>query len=198
MSASTSLTSSSGIGGSHRIDQAYVSMSAGSLPTAHSIAMVPRRTSVALTSTFQHFKRRRSCRYALAALARDRASCAPSMSPTERVETDAVIVVYQDRSWFGDPRLATFVMSVDGNRVGRVRLRSSVAFSVTPGQHLVRIGQWQYRSRSVVVNVKSGETVTLCADIPRDGHLIARILRGMVRPRSWLVLEPVPPPATGC
>lgn len=99
------------------------------------------------------------------------------------------IVVFQDREWFGDPRLGAFVMSVDGKRVGRVALHGECACQVMPGQHTVRVRQWWFRSPPVRVNVTSGSTARLRADIPLSLSFFRRMAKGLFAPGKCLTLE---------
>lgn len=47
------------------------------------------------------------------------------------------IVVLQDRTWFGDPRLGAFVVYIDGRRVGVAPVLGEVTVPASPGPHTV-------------------------------------------------------------
>jgi hypothetical protein len=99
---------------------------------------------------------------------------------------EAAIIVFQDRYWFGDPRLAAFTVSVDGKKVGRAALNSSLRVPVSPGRHTVRIRQWWFRSSRITVEVSSGSNVKLKADAPTG---FAGMVKLMFRPSTALMLE---------
>jgi hypothetical protein len=103
---------------------------------------------------------------------------------------NGTIIVFQDREWFGDPRLGAFTMSVDSKRVGKVILHGECACQVVPGVHSVRIRQWWYRSPVVNVNVASGMTTRLRGDIPLSLSFLKRMAKFALSPSSCLVLEP--------
>jgi hypothetical protein len=117
--------------------------------------------------------------------------------PTGRNETvtqpkaagaSGFIEVYQDRAWFGDPKLAVFNVYLDKKRVGKVPLQSSVRFSVAPGQHRLRIRQWYYGSRPIAVTVAPGETKKFRADVPnKEG--VRGIGRMTLKPTRCLVVQ---------
>jgi hypothetical protein len=106
---------------------------------------------------------------------------------TER--PDATIVVFQERDWFGDPRLGAFTVSVDRKQVGRVAVNGSSTFPVSAGTHTVRIRQWWYRSPSITLNVPSGADARLRADVPRSLSFLRRMGRFLFAPSACLVLE---------
>src|SRR5581483_5101856 len=99
------------------------------------------------------------------------------------------IEVYQDRAWFGDPKLAVFNVYLDKKRIGKVPLQSSVRLSVAPGQHRLRIRQWYYGSRPIAVTIEPGETKTFRADVPnKEG--VRGIGRMAFKPTRCLVVQP--------
>jgi hypothetical protein len=101
------------------------------------------------------------------------------------------ILVESHRQWFGDQRLGTFRVSLDGVPAGKLLPEGSVDLACDPGVHIVRIRQWWYRSRPARVDVSAGETVALNADIPRDRNLVARLAVFMFTPFSALSLTVV-------
>ena len=108
--------------------------------------------------------------------------------PMERPQGQTLIIVFQDRSWFGDPRLGAFVLSIDGRRAGVVRVQDSLTVSLQPGQHALRIRQWWYRSPAVSLDVSAAQQVRLRADIDRTMGGFRRWLRFMFTPWKALVL----------
>jgi len=105
----------------------------------------------------------------------------PVMSPGQ-----ARIAVFQDRAWFGDPRLGAFVLYLDGVRAGTVPVLGSYSTLLDAGNHSVRIRQWWYRSRTLSVVIADGETLRLRADVP---HGPKSFLRLVFRPSSSLTLS---------
>ena len=105
------------------------------------------------------------------------------------VELNGTIQVFQDRKWFGDPRLGAFVVYIDGKRAGVARVSGHMTSQVASGRHSVRIRQWWYRSPSFEVNVVGDENVRLRADIPRSIGFARGMARAILRPSSLLVLE---------
>ena len=110
------------------------------------------------------------------------------MGPVEQSDAQATITVFQDRSWFGDRRLGAFVLTVDGKRAGVVRVQGSLTVDVQPGQHVLRVRQWWYRSRAVRVDVQAAETVRLKAGVDRSVGFLRRWVRFMFKPSTALSL----------
>lgn len=100
-----------------------------------------------------------------------------------------LIVVESDRDWFGDPRLGTVAVYLDHVRVGRLRPKDRLELRCAAGGHVLRIRQWWYRSKPVQVTVSDGRTITLTADIPRDGNLIRRMAIFLFTPNQALSLK---------
>lgn len=106
--------------------------------------------------------------------------------------TDSEIVVTSDRAWFGDPRLGSYVVYVDGSRVGVLRPRGRVSSSVAAGSHRVRVRQWYYLSPTLDVAVGEHETVVLQADMrDRQRSVFRRMAAFMFQPWRSLVLRVV-------
>ena len=100
------------------------------------------------------------------------------------------IVVVNDHAWIGDPRLGSFTVVIDGQRVGRVPLHGELRWPVAPGTHTVRIKQWSYyKSSRLTIQVPPGAPVILRANKPA-APVWSAMLRLMLRPFSSLSLEP--------
>lgn len=99
------------------------------------------------------------------------------------------IVVESDRNWFGDPRIGTFAVYLDHARAGRLRPKDRLELRCAAGDHVLRIRQWWYRSKPVLVNVSDGRTITLTADIRRDSRLVHRIAIFILTPGHALSLS---------
>jgi hypothetical protein len=109
--------------------------------------------------------------------------------PNDNVQ--AAIVVRNEYRWIADPRFGRFAVLLDGKKMGHVTLDGERAFSVTPGEHTVRIGLWfrWYMSPPKIVAVGPSESVVLAADVDRDSSPIRRMLQMLVHPRKSLVLK---------
>ena len=79
----------------------------------------------------------------------------------------ATLAIESSRDWFGDQRLGTFTVSVDGKNVGKLPRVGRIDVSCEAGSHVVRIRQWWYRSPPLSVTALSGKTIFLKADRSR-------------------------------
>jgi hypothetical protein len=103
--------------------------------------------------------------------------------------SDGTLVVFQDREWFGDPRLAAFNVTVDGHGKGKARLKSELVVPLPSGTHTVRIRQWWYRSPPLSIELPAGATLRLKADIASSRPLLSRFAKMVFQPGTSLVLE---------
>lgn len=85
------------------------------------------------------------------------------------------VVVVSKYWWAGRNNAGDFGVYLDGKRVGKVAPQSQRQFQVSDGKHTVRVRLWWFLSPKVMVEVQSGQTVRLVADVPRDKS----VLRGM-------------------
>lgn len=99
------------------------------------------------------------------------------------------IVVFQDRTWFGDPKLGAFAVYVDGCRVGVAPVLGEVVVPTGPGPHTVRVRQWWLASPPVDVVVEPGTSVRLRCDIPRSEGAFVRMGKAVLSPRHSLALD---------
>lgn len=100
------------------------------------------------------------------------------------------IEVVNHYQWLLDPRFGRMTVHVDGKSVGFAPLNGSRRVEVAPGLHTVRVSMWAwYRSRRVRVDVVSGSTLVLECDIDRAAPALRRMVYGMFRPFSCLVLR---------
>jgi len=86
------------------------------------------------------------------------------------------VEISQDRDWFGPPRRGAFAVYVDGSRFGTLAVKSTIRMTLPTGAHRLRIRQFYFMSPTVNVNVESGQTLRLKADIPRV-PLLRRFLK---------------------
>lgn len=101
----------------------------------------------------------------------------------------ATVVVFQDRTWFGDPRMGAFIVFLDGARVGVAPVQGQLELHVSPGLHSLRIGQSWFRSPRVNFDLGPGCHARFKADIPREVGLLPRFAKFAVAPRRCLVLQ---------
>jgi hypothetical protein len=102
-------------------------------------------------------------------------------------DTSGRIVIESHRKWFGDQRLGTFVVSLDGTSAGKLPPEGRVELRCASGVHVVRIRQWWYRSKPTEVQISIGQTVSLRADIPRTGSVLNRMTTFIATP--WRALS---------
>lgn len=98
------------------------------------------------------------------------------------------MIVFQDRTWFGEPRMGAFTVYLDGAKAGMAPVQSAIELRVAPGRHSIRVGQSWFRSPQMLLDLATGSSVRLKADIPRDIPLLPRMARFAVHPRRCLVL----------
>jgi hypothetical protein len=89
---------------------------------------------------------------------------------------NARIVLTTPRSWFGNPQLGAFAVSLDGKRAGALMPMGSLELSCTSGRHLVRARQWWYNSSPFELELAPGETAQLKVDLVRRDSLLMRWL----------------------
>jgi hypothetical protein len=97
------------------------------------------------------------------------------------------LVVWQDRVWLGEPRLARITIYLDGGRIGSVLPGERVHLQVPPGSHSVRVRQWWYMSSRVTVDPAAG-TVVIRVSKPMDRFWV--LMAGLIRhPTRRFVVE---------
>jgi hypothetical protein len=91
------------------------------------------------------------------------------VEPGSREITQSVghVEISQDRDWFGPPRRGAFAVYVDGSHFGTLATKSTIRMTLPIGPHRLRIRQFYFMSPTVNINVESGQTLRLKADIPR-------------------------------
>jgi hypothetical protein len=101
----------------------------------------------------------------------------------------ATFVVQTQRDWFGDPRLGTFTVYLDGNNAGKVAPRGRLVLSSTIGEHVVRVRQWWYLSPRLTVDLREGSPLVVEVDVSRRDSFIRRFLTFMFAPWRALSIE---------
>jgi hypothetical protein len=114
------------------------------------------------------------------------------MTQSASAAADASIVVATTRQWYGDPRLGTFTVYLDGAKVGTVPPQGSLRIPCSSGRHRVRVRQWWYRSPPFEVTVAAGGTSQLDVDLVRDGSVLRRLLILMFAPWRGVAVSAVP------
>jgi hypothetical protein len=101
--------------------------------------------------------------------------------------------IYLRSDYMGpDDFYARLSVYIDGKRRGLARYGDYARIPVYPGPHTLRVKIYGwYGSPSVQLDVLPGSILYLRGDIPRSGNLLIRILKGMLAPWRWLVLEQV-------
>ena len=87
------------------------------------------------------------------------------------------IVVARDPGRRWEARLA---VRVDGERVGRVAAASWLDFEVEPGAHRVRVSQFGYSSKTLVVSMDDGETVALRSRVRYGVNFLNRMAGSLI------------------
>ena len=103
---------------------------------------------------------------------------------------NAAIVVGTNRRWYGDPRLGTFVVFVDGKKAGAVPPEGSLRIPCAAGSHRVSARQWWYRSRPYELVAAPGTTTRLEVDVIRRGSIPRRMLTLMFTPWRGVTIGP--------
>jgi hypothetical protein len=96
------------------------------------------------------------------------------------------LIFRSTRRWFGDQRMGSFAVSVDGVKVGNLGPAGILERRVPAGSHTVRIGQWWYRSKTEDVEVHSNQSLIVDVVDPRSNNLIKQMGLFMFAPRRSL------------
>jgi hypothetical protein len=96
--------------------------------------------------------------------------------------------VVNNYRWVGDPRFGRFKVYIDGKAVGLAPLFDTLRVPIHPGHHTVRVRLWWFLSLPVKIEIGSGQTVRLGADIPRDLPVPHRMMRMGLHPLQSLSL----------
>jgi hypothetical protein len=104
----------------------------------------------------------------------------------------AELTVFGNGQWFGDPRLGTVVVYVDGIKRGRVSPGESLLVTCAPGRHEVRVRQWWYMSPRIDVEIQPEQQTILKGGINQTGSIIWRILVTLFMPWRAMTLAQSP------
>jgi hypothetical protein len=100
----------------------------------------------------------------------------------------AELIVFGNSQWFGDPRLGTVVVYVDGIKRGKVSPGDSLLITCEPGRHAVRVRQWWYMSPRIDVEMRPEQQTILKGSINQTGNVISRILVTLFMPWRAMIL----------
>lgn len=109
------------------------------------------------------------------------------MDSTSDVSRQQVLIFRNPRQWFGNPRLGCITVWIDRAKVGRIQSPGTLETPVTPGIHMVRVGQWWFRSVSYTISVGLSECLVVECISPRDGNFFKQMLVFMFAP--WRALR---------
>jgi hypothetical protein len=113
------------------------------------------------------------------------------VTPTLMLDPQASIVVSTSRPWYGDPRLGTFTVYLDGAKAGKLPPQGSLRISCPSGRHRVRVRQWWYLSRPFELTVGPASTSHLDVDLVREGSVVRRLLILMFAPWRGIAVSAV-------
>jgi len=97
------------------------------------------------------------------------------------------IVVDSNRQWYLNSRSGTFIVTLDGKRVGAVAPVDRLEVPCTPGTHVLRIRQWWFRSSATPVEVADGSRTRIEVDDPSQRPFLKSWVTGMITP--WRALS---------
>ncbi len=108
-----------------------------------------------------------------------------SSDPTQ----NARLIFRSNRRWYGDQRLGSIAVWVDGTKLGRLAPSGTLEERMTPGSHAVRIGQWWYRSRTVAIDIQPNQSLVVDVVDPRSNNLVKQMALFIFAPRRSLVFK---------
>jgi hypothetical protein len=103
-------------------------------------------------------------------------------------DRNATLNVSTDRTWFGEPRLGAFVVSLDGKRAGTLPPRGQLVLHCAAGRHVLRARQWWYSSPRLEIELSAGSHADVRVDVIREGAFPSRMLRMIFTPWRALTL----------
>jgi len=105
-------------------------------------------------------------------------------------EYQAQLIVAGNSHWFGDSRLGTFTVYVDGLKVGSVAPGDFLLIPCQPGHHVVRVRQWWFMSPPIDVEIRPEQQTALEGRFNQNGNLVSRMLTGLFLPWRTMTLMP--------
>lgn len=102
----------------------------------------------------------------------------------------AELTVIGDNQWFGDPRLGSFTVYVDGIKRGRVSPDMSLLIACQPGRHVVRVRQWWYMSARIDIDMQPEQQMALKGGFNQTGNFVSRMFTGVFLPWRAMTLAP--------
>lgn len=104
-------------------------------------------------------------------------------------DDSATIVLSRPKAY--RDRIRAYKVKVDGERLGRIKHGSEESFEIAPGKHSVRCTIDWASSNTVEIDVAPGGTLPMV--IQPNGGPLSAYWQGMIRPNTYLLLEPAPP-----
>ena len=92
------------------------------------------------------------------------------------------IAVVSNRKWYLRPKSGTFVVTLDGQRVGAVAPVDRLELHCSSGTHVLRVRQWWLRSKATPVVVSGDSVVCVEVDDPAQSPFL----------KTWLTMMFVP------
>ncbi len=102
---------------------------------------------------------------------------------------NARLTFRSNRRWYGDQRLGSIVVWADGTKLGRLTPNETVEERMVPGSHVVRIGQWWYRSRAVAIDIRSNQSLIVDVVDPRSNKFVKQMALFLFAPRRSLTFR---------
>jgi hypothetical protein len=105
------------------------------------------------------------------------------------MSVQATIAVVSNRNWYLRPRSGTFVVTLDGQRVGAVAPVDTLELHCSPGTHVLRVRQWWLRSKPTPVVASEGSVSYVEVDDPSRSPFLKTWLTMMFAPGRALTLS---------
>lgn len=94
--------------------------------------------------------------------------------------------------WIGDPRFGSMTLYVDGHRVGKIPLNSTLGVPCVPNvPHTVRVRLRNHLSTRLNIMVEPKGSVQLEVDIEREGSVLIRMWHMLIHPLTCLSIKVV-------
>jgi hypothetical protein len=107
-------------------------------------------------------------------------------------KTYSTVSIYNDYDWILDPKLAKFIVLVDGKKLGKVTVGQWLDLSLPAGSHVFRIKLWKwFMSPRLELHLTPGAKVSIRAGHDRTMSVVQRLKLAYVHPRTLFILEPL-------
>jgi hypothetical protein len=93
-------------------------------------------------------------------------------------------------SWWGDPWLGRYRVTVDGNTAGRLEVGGTLLIPCSPGSHSVRVRLWRvFWSPALTIEAAPGDTVRLKAYLDKSKSFVRRYWEALAHSDRLLTIE---------